>query len=122
MRVHVVGEKVMQAASKLGYRILNAPLVYLGTKVRCTMSRVNEWNDVVDKIEGFDNLVKDTWMHMDITDSNSMILLKKKLQSLKIIIREWTKNAKKCSYKKKSSIQSKLSDIDKSSTKAGVMK
>nr|GFB61633.1 RNA-directed DNA polymerase, eukaryota [Tanacetum cinerariifolium] len=26
---------------------------------------------------------------------------------------EWTKNAKKCSYKKKSSIQSKLSDIDK---------
>nr|GEY81853.1 RNA-directed DNA polymerase, eukaryota [Tanacetum cinerariifolium] len=50
---------------------------------------------------------------MDITDSNGMILLKKKLQALKIIIREWTKNAKKCSYKKKSSIQSKHSDIDK---------
>nr|GFA58585.1 RNA-directed DNA polymerase, eukaryota [Tanacetum cinerariifolium] len=64
-------------------------------------------------IKGFDKLVKDTWMHMDITDSNGMILSKKKLQALKIIIREWTKNAKKCSYKKKSSIQSKLSDIDK---------
>nr|GEV78358.1 RNA-directed DNA polymerase, eukaryota [Tanacetum cinerariifolium] len=64
------------------------------------------------QIEGFDKLVKDTWMHMDITDSNGMILLKKKLQVLKIIIREWTKNAKKCSYKKKSSIQSKLSNID----------
>nr|GEW05013.1 RNA-directed DNA polymerase, eukaryota [Tanacetum cinerariifolium] len=37
----------------------------------------------------------------------------KKLQALKIIIRVWTKNAKKCSYKKKSSIQSKLFDIDK---------
>nr|GEZ53478.1 RNA-directed DNA polymerase, eukaryota [Tanacetum cinerariifolium] len=65
------------------------------------------------QIEGFDKLVEDTWMHMGITDSNGMILLKKKLQSLKIIIREWTINAKKCSYKKKSSIQSKLSDIDK---------
>nr|GEW49565.1 RNA-directed DNA polymerase, eukaryota [Tanacetum cinerariifolium] len=50
---------------------------------------------------------------MDTTDSNGMVLLKKKLQAFKIIIREWTKNAKKCSYKKKSSIQSKLSDIDK---------
>nr|GEW89872.1 hypothetical protein [Tanacetum cinerariifolium] len=65
------------------------------------------------QIDGFDKLVEDTWMHMDITDSNGMILLKKKLQALKIIIREWTKNAKKCSYKKKSSIQSKLSNIDK---------
>nr|GEV66535.1 RNA-directed DNA polymerase, eukaryota, reverse transcriptase zinc-binding domain protein [Tanacetum cinerariifolium] len=64
-------------------------------------------------IEGFDTLVEDTWMHMDITDSNGMILLKKKLQALKIIIREWTKNTKKCSYKKKSSIQSIFSDIDK---------
>nr|GEV94534.1 RNA-directed DNA polymerase, eukaryota [Tanacetum cinerariifolium] len=65
------------------------------------------------QIDGFDKLVEDTWMHMDITNSNGMILLKKKLQALKIIIREWTKNAKKCSYKKKSSIQSKLSNIDK---------
>nr|GEX54355.1 RNA-directed DNA polymerase, eukaryota [Tanacetum cinerariifolium] len=65
------------------------------------------------QIEGFDKLVEDTWMHMDITYSNGMILLKKKQQALRIIIREWTENAKKCSYKKKSSIQSKLSDIDK---------
>ncbi|GJY14126.1 hypothetical protein Tco_0383435 [Tanacetum coccineum] len=65
------------------------------------------------QLEGFDKLVEDTWMHMNITDSNGMIILKKKLQALKIIIREWTKKAKKCSYKKKSSIQSKLSDIDK---------
>ncbi|GKF04513.1 hypothetical protein Tco_0035181, partial [Tanacetum coccineum] len=65
------------------------------------------------KLEDFDKLVKDTWMHLDIADSYGMIQLKKKLQALKIIIKEWTKNAKKCSYKKKSSIQSKLSDIDK---------
>nr|GEX38647.1 RNA-directed DNA polymerase, eukaryota, reverse transcriptase zinc-binding domain protein [Tanacetum cinerariifolium] len=65
------------------------------------------------EIKGFDKLVEDTWIHMDITDSNGMILLKKKLQALELIIREWTKKAKKCSYKKKRSIQSKLFDIDK---------
>ncbi|GKD17631.1 RNA-directed DNA polymerase, eukaryota [Tanacetum coccineum] len=42
-----------------------------------------------------------------------MINLKKKLQALKIIIKQWTKNAKKGSYKAKISIQSKLSNIDK---------
>ncbi|GJS54920.1 RNA-directed DNA polymerase, eukaryota [Tanacetum coccineum] len=62
---------------------------------------------------GFDKLVEDTWMHLNIEDSNGMIKLKKKLQALKIIIKEWQKKAKKCSYKKKSSIQSKLSDFDK---------
>ncbi|GJV10993.1 hypothetical protein Tco_1352534 [Tanacetum coccineum] len=67
----------------------------------------------VHSAKDFDKLVKDTWMHLDIADSYGMIQLKKKLQALKIIIKEWTKNAKKCSYKKKSSIQSKLSDIDK---------
>ncbi|GKA17596.1 RNA-directed DNA polymerase, eukaryota [Tanacetum coccineum] len=37
----------------------------------------------------------------------------KKLQALKIVIKQWTKNAKKSSYKAKISIQSRLSDIDK---------
>ncbi|GJZ96433.1 hypothetical protein Tco_0668767 [Tanacetum coccineum] len=42
-----------------------------------------------------------------------MISLKKKLQALKILIKQRTKNAKKSSYKEKISIQSKLFDIDK---------
>ncbi|GKA40549.1 RNA-directed DNA polymerase, eukaryota [Tanacetum coccineum] len=66
-----------------------------------------------NKKDGFNKLVEDTWMHLNIEDSNGMIKLKKKLQALKIIIKEWPKNAKKCSYKKKSSIQSELSDFDK---------
>nr|GEV69514.1 RNA-directed DNA polymerase, eukaryota, reverse transcriptase zinc-binding domain protein [Tanacetum cinerariifolium] len=49
----------------------------------------------------------------EMLSSMIMITIRKKLQALKIIIRERTKNAKKCSYKKKSSIQYKLSDIDK---------
>ncbi|GJT39353.1 RNA-directed DNA polymerase, eukaryota [Tanacetum coccineum] len=44
---------------------------------------------------------------------------KKKLQALKIIIKQWTKNAKKNSYKAKISIQSKLSDIDKTLDQGG---
>nr|GEU57737.1 RNA-directed DNA polymerase, eukaryota, reverse transcriptase zinc-binding domain protein [Tanacetum cinerariifolium] len=59
------------------------------------------------------NKMKDTWKSLDLVDSNCMINLKKKLQALKIVIKQWTKNAKKSSYKVKFSIQCKLSDIDK---------
>ncbi|GJS19320.1 hypothetical protein Tco_0447952 [Tanacetum coccineum] len=58
-------------------------------------------------------MVEDIWKSLAIVDSNGMINLKKKLQALKVVIKQWTKNAKKSSYKAKISIQSKLSDIDK---------
>nr|GEY04109.1 RNA-directed DNA polymerase, eukaryota [Tanacetum cinerariifolium] len=64
-------------------------------------------------LDGFDKMVEDTWKSLATVDSNDMINLKKKLQALKIFIKQWTKNAKKSSYKAKISIQSKLSDIDK---------
>ncbi|GJR01764.1 hypothetical protein Tco_0524748 [Tanacetum coccineum] len=64
-------------------------------------------------LDGFDKMIEDTWKSLATVDSNDMINLKKKLQALKIIIKQWTKNAKKNSYKAKISIQSKLSDIDK---------
>ncbi|GKC68389.1 RNA-directed DNA polymerase, eukaryota, partial [Tanacetum coccineum] len=64
-------------------------------------------------LDGFDKMVEDTWKSLATVDSNGMINLKKKLQALKIVIKQWTKNAKKSSYKAKISIQSKLSDIDK---------
>ncbi|GJU36551.1 reverse transcriptase domain-containing protein [Tanacetum coccineum] len=69
--------------------------------------------DLPPKLEGFDNLVKDTWMNLNIDEPNGMIKLKKKLQALKIIIKQWFKHAKKSSYKARISIHSKLSDIDK---------
>ncbi|GJZ27620.1 putative reverse transcriptase domain-containing protein [Tanacetum coccineum] len=64
-------------------------------------------------LDCFDKIVEDTWKSLATIDSNDMINLKKKLQALKIVIKQWTKNAKKSSYKAKISIQSKLSDIDK---------
>ncbi|GKE41975.1 RNA-directed DNA polymerase, eukaryota [Tanacetum coccineum] len=64
-------------------------------------------------LDGFDKMVEDTWKSLATVDSNGMISLKKKLQALKIVIKQWTKNDKKSSYKAKISIQSKRSDIDK---------
>nr|GEY02973.1 RNA-directed DNA polymerase, eukaryota, reverse transcriptase zinc-binding domain protein [Tanacetum cinerariifolium] len=117
--VNEVHEKEMEAPSEevkqnsynsVRNNSLNAS--YCSQRFKAGGSIIDLMDELV-KIEGFDKLVEDSWMHMDIIDSNGMILLKKKLQAVKIIIREWTKNAKKCSYKKKSSIQSKLFDIDK---------
>nr|GFA01458.1 RNA-directed DNA polymerase, eukaryota [Tanacetum cinerariifolium] len=51
MGVHVEDEKVKYAASKLRCLILNTPFSYLGTKVGGSMSRVQAWKEVVDKVK-----------------------------------------------------------------------
>nr|GEZ56008.1 RNA-directed DNA polymerase, eukaryota, reverse transcriptase zinc-binding domain protein [Tanacetum cinerariifolium] len=51
IRVHVKDEKVKYAASKLGCLILNTLFSYFGTKVGVTMSRVQAWKEVVDKVK-----------------------------------------------------------------------
>ncbi|GKE04860.1 RNA-directed DNA polymerase, eukaryota [Tanacetum coccineum] len=71
-------------------------------------------------LDGFDKMVEDTWKSLATVDSNGMINLKKKLQALKIVIKQWTKNAKKSSYKAKISIQSKLFDIDQIFDQGGI--
>ncbi|GKB86101.1 hypothetical protein Tco_0958373 [Tanacetum coccineum] len=64
-------------------------------------------------LDDFDKMVEDTWKRLATVDSNGMTNLKKKHQALKIVIKQWTKNSKKSSYKAKISIQSKLFVIDK---------
>nr|GEX36441.1 RNA-directed DNA polymerase, eukaryota [Tanacetum cinerariifolium] len=51
-RVLVDREKIRCATAKLGCLILKLPFSYLGTQVGGTMSRVQAWNDVVDKVLG----------------------------------------------------------------------
>nr|GEX94766.1 RNA-directed DNA polymerase, eukaryota [Tanacetum cinerariifolium] len=51
MGVHVKDEKVKYVASKLWCLILNTPFSYLGTKVGGSMSRVQAWKEVVDKVK-----------------------------------------------------------------------
>nr|GEW29853.1 nucleotide-binding alpha-beta plait domain-containing protein [Tanacetum cinerariifolium] len=50
MGIHVEGEKVKHAASKLGCPMLNSPFSYLGTKMGGVMSRVQAWKEVVDRV------------------------------------------------------------------------
>nr|GEV72269.1 RNA-directed DNA polymerase, eukaryota [Tanacetum cinerariifolium] len=65
------------------------------------------------KLEGFDNLVETSWLSMDFSYSNGLIRLKKKLQLLKSTIKTWVKENKAKIIVTKSSIQHKLSEVDK---------
>nr|GEZ41858.1 RNA-directed DNA polymerase, eukaryota [Tanacetum cinerariifolium] len=65
-------------------------------------------------MNGFDKMVEDSWKNLDISDPNSMISLKKKLQALKISIKQWLKEAKSHSSRVKASIHKRLIDLDKS--------
>nr|GFC85919.1 RNA-directed DNA polymerase, eukaryota [Tanacetum cinerariifolium] len=51
MGVNVEGSYVNQAAVKLGCQVLTSPFMYLGTKVGGTMSRVQAWQEVVEKVK-----------------------------------------------------------------------
>nr|GEW07339.1 RNA-directed DNA polymerase, eukaryota, reverse transcriptase zinc-binding domain protein [Tanacetum cinerariifolium] len=41
---------VQQAVNKIGCGVLHTPFTYLGSKVRGNMSRINAWDDIVDKL------------------------------------------------------------------------
>nr|GEZ58185.1 RNA-directed DNA polymerase, eukaryota [Tanacetum cinerariifolium] len=63
--------------------------------------------------EGFDDMVEHTWNSFSLTDYNGMIRFKKKLQGLKIVIRNWVKAKKHHLFGVRCSIKNELSDIDK---------
>nr|GEV72211.1 RNA-directed DNA polymerase, eukaryota [Tanacetum cinerariifolium] len=46
------------------------------------------------KMEGFRDMVVDAWSHDGIDEENGFLSFKKKLQHLKIVIREWVKSKK----------------------------
>ncbi|GKC20760.1 RNA-directed DNA polymerase, eukaryota [Tanacetum coccineum] len=50
MGISVEKDKVERAASKIGCLILKPPFSYLGSKVGGLMSRVQSWNEVVDRV------------------------------------------------------------------------
>nr|GEX99612.1 RNA-directed DNA polymerase, eukaryota [Tanacetum cinerariifolium] len=49
--VHVTRNRVKEAASRLGCLTLKTPFIYLGMKVGGHMSRLHEWNEVVDRVK-----------------------------------------------------------------------
>ncbi|GKB08611.1 hypothetical protein Tco_0836923, partial [Tanacetum coccineum] len=64
------------------------------------------------EIEGFHELVVQTWKNDGIVDVNGFVLFKKKLQNLKKVIRVWIATRKADAHVLKKEHQLKLSTID----------
>nr|GEX54895.1 RNA-directed DNA polymerase, eukaryota, reverse transcriptase zinc-binding domain protein [Tanacetum cinerariifolium] len=80
MRVHVEEEKVKYAASKLGCLILNTSFSYLGMKVGGSMSWVQAWKEVVDKVKSR----LSNWKMKALSIGGRLTLLKSVLGSMPI--------------------------------------
>ncbi|GKE17429.1 RNA-directed DNA polymerase, eukaryota, reverse transcriptase zinc-binding domain protein [Tanacetum coccineum] len=80
MGIHVEGNKVEQAAAKLGCLILTLPFSYLGTTVGGSMSRIQAWKEVVDKVKA--RLSR--WKMKTLSIGGRLTLLKSVLGSLPI--------------------------------------
>ncbi|GJS62972.1 RNA-directed DNA polymerase, eukaryota [Tanacetum coccineum] len=63
-------------------------------------------------ISGFDLMISQVWKSFSFDDSNDMIRFKKKLQALKVSIRDWIKLHKKNQTEKSKELSLKLSSID----------
>nr|GFA85807.1 RNA-directed DNA polymerase, eukaryota, reverse transcriptase zinc-binding domain protein [Tanacetum cinerariifolium]GFB04234.1 RNA-directed DNA polymerase, eukaryota, reverse transcriptase zinc-binding domain protein [Tanacetum cinerariifolium] len=63
--------------------------------------------------EGFDEMVEQSWRAFSHSDRNAMIRFKKKIQDLKIIIRQWIKVKRDQLSRSKQNICVELSNIDK---------
>nr|GEW98605.1 RNA-directed DNA polymerase, eukaryota, reverse transcriptase zinc-binding domain protein [Tanacetum cinerariifolium] len=80
MGIHVEDVKVKHMASKLGCLILNTPFLHLGTKFGGSMSRVQEWKELVDKV--LSRISK--WKMKALSIGGRLTLLKSVLGSMPI--------------------------------------
>nr|GEX00545.1 RNA-directed DNA polymerase, eukaryota, reverse transcriptase zinc-binding domain protein [Tanacetum cinerariifolium] len=80
MGAHVEGRMVKHAASKLGCLTLNTPFYYLGSKVGGSMSRVQAWKEVIEKVKS--RLSK--WKMKALSIGGRLTLLKSVLGSIPI--------------------------------------
>ncbi|GKE37536.1 hypothetical protein Tco_1460941, partial [Tanacetum coccineum] len=63
--------------------------------------------------KSFDKMVEDSWKNSNCMESNSIIKLKKKLQALKTLIKQWLTEDKLKSNVVKLFIQNRLSNLDR---------
>ncbi|GJS62664.1 RNA-directed DNA polymerase, eukaryota [Tanacetum coccineum] len=71
-------------------------------------------------LQGFDQMVSETWNNIDLDDNNKMVRFKKKLQILKKEIRSWVNDCKKNQSGRLEDLRSKLCHIDKVIDQGGV--
>ncbi|GJU19992.1 RNA-directed DNA polymerase, eukaryota [Tanacetum coccineum] len=63
-------------------------------------------------MEGFDSFVESTWNSLIVSEDNALIRLKRKLQLLKLAIKDWTKEFRLKSIAKKLKIQEEIINLD----------
>nr|GEW73045.1 RNA-directed DNA polymerase, eukaryota [Tanacetum cinerariifolium] len=80
MRIYVEEDKIELVASKIGCFILKPSFSYLGSKVGGLMSRVQSWNEVVDRVTA--RISK--WKMKTLSIGGSLTLLKPVLGSMPI--------------------------------------
>nr|GEX45633.1 RNA-directed DNA polymerase, eukaryota [Tanacetum cinerariifolium] len=64
-------------------------------------------------IDGFEDLIKRSWLSFSHSDANRMIRFEKKLQDLKVLIRQWIKTKNSDISSNKHDIVNELREIDK---------
>ncbi|GJT94027.1 RNA-directed DNA polymerase, eukaryota, reverse transcriptase zinc-binding domain protein [Tanacetum coccineum] len=80
MGINVESAQVIQAAAKLGCLILKCPFYYLGTKVGGSMTRVQAWQEIVEKVKS--RLSK--WKSKTLSIGGRLTLLKSVLGSIPV--------------------------------------
>ncbi|GJU57394.1 RNA-directed DNA polymerase, eukaryota [Tanacetum coccineum] len=80
MGINVESAQVIQAAAKLGCLVLKCPFYYLGTRVGGSMTRVQAWQEIVEKVKS--RLSK--WKSKTLSIGGRLTLLKSVLGSIPV--------------------------------------
>nr|GFB15923.1 RNA-directed DNA polymerase, eukaryota [Tanacetum cinerariifolium] len=80
LRVHVESDRVKEAALRLGCLTLKTPFLYLGSKVGGSMSRLHEWDEVVERVK----MRLSKWKMKSLAIAGRLTLLKSILGSMTI--------------------------------------
>nr|GEY24798.1 RNA-directed DNA polymerase, eukaryota, reverse transcriptase zinc-binding domain protein [Tanacetum cinerariifolium] len=78
--VHVESDRVKEAALRLGCLTLKTPFLYLGSKVAGSMSRLHEWDEVVERVK----MRLSKWKMKSLSIGGRLTLLKSVLESMTI--------------------------------------
>ncbi|GJT59199.1 hypothetical protein Tco_1002732 [Tanacetum coccineum] len=101
MGVNVESAYVKQAAAKLGCLVLHSPFYYLGTKVRGFMSRVQAWQEIVEKVKS--RLTIGKMKTLSIEGDLTLLKIKSILNGQNLVSRKasWVKNGTKTFWRTK---------------------
>nr|GEU98327.1 RNA-directed DNA polymerase, eukaryota, reverse transcriptase zinc-binding domain protein [Tanacetum cinerariifolium] len=78
--VHVESDRVKEAVLRLGCLTLKTPFLYLGSKVGGSMSRLHEWDEVVERVK----MRLSKWKMKSLSIGGRLTLLKSVLGSMTI--------------------------------------